>query len=136
MTRRLSDRIVLGAAALVLAGVGAGSVAVPEAFYADYGIDVSSTELASELRASGGALLFLGLLVGSGGVWGRATFPASVVAAVVLLGYASGRAASVLADGAPRRSVILAAAIEVVVGGAASWVALRTRPRVSPAAAS
>ena len=99
------DRVVLGAAGLVLIAVGGGSMAVPEAFYADFGIDVSTAELASQLRASGVALLLLGVLVGSGGVWRRVQFPAAVVGALVLLGYAAGRVLSEIGRASCRERV-------------------------------
>ena len=130
MTSTVPDRMVLGAAAAVLVAVGAGSAFVPEAFYADYGIEVSSTALANELRAAGGALLLLGPIVGAGAVWHRAAFPAAVVAATVLLGYAAGRSVSLLVEGRPSTAVLLAGATEAVLGAAAAWVAVRTRARV------
>lgn len=126
MSAGTADRVVLGAAGLVLIAVGAGSAVVPEAFYADYGIDVSTTELAGEMRAAGMALLLLGVLVGSGAVWRRVQLPAAVLAAVVLLGYATGRSVSALLDGTPQASVVAAGATELVLGAAAAWVAVRT----------
>lgn len=129
MTARILDRVVLGAASLVLVGVGAGATVVPEVFYTGYGIDATTTAVANELRAAGGALLLLGVLVGAGAVWRRATFPAAVVAASVLLGYAIGRGVSLLVDGMPDSSMLVAGTTELVLGTAAAWVAVRTRPQ-------
>lgn len=130
MITRILDRVVLGTAALVLVAVGAGAALVPEVFYTGYGIDATTTAVANELRAAGGALLLLGLLVGVGVMWSRAMFPAAVVAATVLLGYAIGRGISLLVDGMPTASMLVAGTTELVLGAAAAWVAVRTRPRV------
>ena len=129
MITAILERVVLGAGAVVLVSVGVGSAFVPEAFYTDYGVDVSTVELANELRAAGMALLLLGLLVAAGAVWHRARFPAAVIAATVFLGYALGRGVSLLVDGAPEGSVLRAGFVEAALGLGAVWVALRARPR-------
>lgn len=130
MTGKVPERIVLGLAALTLISVGAGSTLAPVSFYASYGIDAgASPELASELRGMGLVLFLLGLVVASGAVWRTWTFPAAVVAAVVLAGYALGRTISALVDGTPVASVVAAGVVELVLGGASIWVAVRTRPR-------
>ena len=127
---RVVERIVLGLSALVLVVVGAAAAFAPDAFYAGFGFTVEgSPELASELRATGVALLLLGLAIAAGAAWSRWAFPAAVVAALVLIGYAIGRAISALADGAPVSSVVVAGVAELVLGLAAAWVAWRTRPR-------
>jgi hypothetical protein len=126
---RILEWVVLGVSALVLIVVGAASAFVPAAFYAGYGIEVDSPALASELRATGVALLLLGLAVAVGAIWRRWVFPAAVVAALVLVGYALGRIVSAVADGAPDASLAFAGAAELVLGAAAAVVAIRTRPR-------
>lgn len=126
---RILERVVLGASALVLIAVGAASAFAPAAFYAGYGIDVDSSALASELRATGMVLLLLGLAVAVGAIWRRWVFPAAVVAALVLVGYALGRIVSAIADGAPDASLAFAGIAELVLGVAAAVVAIRTRPR-------
>lgn len=128
---RILERLVLGVSALVLIVVGAASAFTPALFYAGFGIEVEgSTALASELRATGVALLLLGLAVAVGAIWRRWVFPAAVVAALVLVGYAIGRIISAIADGAPDASVAFAGIAELVLGAAAAWVAIRNRPRV------
>ncbi len=127
---RVLERVILGLSALVLVVVGAGAAFAPDAFYAGFGFTATdSPELASELRATGVALLLLGLAVAIGAIRQRFAFPAAVVAALVLLGYAIGRGLSTLLDGAPASSVVVAGVAELVLGLAAAWVAWRTRPR-------
>jgi len=127
---RILERAVLGLSALVLIVVGAASAFAPAAFYSGYGIDVESSALASELRATGVALLLLGLAVAVGAIWRRWVFPAAVVAALVLGGYALGRIISAVVDGTPDASLAVAGVAELALGVAAAWVAIRTRPRV------
>jgi len=130
MIGRALERGVLGLSALVLIVVGAGAAFAPAAFYAGFGIEVDGAPaLASELRSTGVALLLLGLAVAAGAVWRRWTFPAAVVAALVLLGYAVGRVISGIVDGAPDGTLLVAGIAEFVLGAAAAWVAVRTRPR-------
>ena len=133
MTGAVPERVVLGAAATVLGAVGAGAVGAPNTFYAVYGIEVTSPAVANELRAAGGALLLLGSTVGVGAVVGRAAFPAAVVASTVLLGYAAGRTVSLVIEGRASTGIRVAGITEVVLGTAAAWVAVRTRPRTSAA---
>lgn len=124
------ERIILALLALVLAVIGVGAAFVPAVFYVSYGISVAGLpELASELRGAGMALLLLAVAVATGAVWQRWAFAAAVVAGLVLLGYALGRGISVIADGTPNLAVVAAGVVELVLAGAAAWVAVRTRPR-------
>lgn len=130
MIGRIIESVVLGLSALVLIVVGAGAAFAPAAFYAGFGIQVDGVPaLASELRSTGVALLLLGLAVAVGAVWRRWMFVSAVVAALVLLGYAIGRVISGIVDGAPDSTLLVAGIAEFVLGAAAAWVAIRTRPR-------
>lgn len=130
MTERLVERIVLGASTLVLVGVGLGGVLAPAAFYASYDIAVAgAVSLSSELRGVGSALVLSGLAIAAGAVWVRWAFPSAIVSAFVLLGFALGRIVSLLVDGVPTSTILAAGAVEVVLGAASTWVAIRRRPR-------
>lgn len=129
MTARMIERTVLGASALVLVGAGLGGVLAPAAFYESYDIAVAdAANLSSELRAVGATLVLAGLATVAGAVWVRWTLPSAIVGAVVLLGYASGRTVSLVLDGVPTEALLAAGVIEVVLGAASSWVAIRGRP--------
>ena len=126
---RILDRIVLAATALVLIGVGIAATFTTAAFYGGYGIALTSApELASELRALGATLLLLGIVIGVGAVKEGWLFPSAIVGAAVMLGLALGRVGSAIVDGMPATSVIAAGVIELVLGGASAWVAVRNRP--------
>lgn len=125
---RSMERIVLGAAALVLLGVGLGGLAAPAAFYAGYGITVvGDIGLSSELRAVGAALLSAGMAVAVGVVSARSALASAVVGAGVLLAFALGRLVSLAVDGPPAPAILAAAVVEAALGAAAAWVAARRR---------
>lgn len=126
------DRVVLGVSALVLVAIGVSATFATAAFYASYDIlTTGSPELASELRGLGLALLLLGLAIAVAVLRVRWVFPAAVVTAAVMLGLALGRAGSAIVDGLPATSMMFAGLIELVLGLAAVWVAVRHRPRRS-----
>lgn len=129
MTSRPIERIVLVTTALVLIGVGLGGALVPAAFYASYEIAVAGASLSSELRGVGAVLLLLGLAVAAGAVWMRWAFPSAVIGAIVGLGLALGRTVALLVDGVPASTILVAGAVEAVLGAACAWVAIRRRPR-------
>ena len=123
-------RTVLGASAVALIVIGGGATFATSAFYGSYGIDATgSVELASELRGIGMALLLLGMAIGVAVVRVRWVFPAAVAAAAVMLGFAVGRAGAAVLDGLPATSMVVAGVVELILGLAAAWVAVRNRPR-------
>lgn len=130
MTRALN---VLARAVLVLTGatlvaIGAGVALVPQAFYGGYGITLADgAPLLGELRASGFALLLLGVLVGTGAINARLTATAALVGAVTMLGHATGRLLSWLLDGGLAAGLVGAGAAELVLGAACGWVLVRDR---------
>lgn len=125
-----ADRAVLVVLGAVLAAIGAASLAVPAAFYSSFGIRVDGLPpLASELRATGGALLLLALAIAAGAVWTRWVFASAVLGALVAFGYAAGRGLSALLDGAAGDSMVIAGVVELILAAAAAVVAVRTRPR-------
>ena len=129
MRGRPVERTVLGLSALLLLGVGLGSLLAQDAFYESYDIAVDgAVSLSSELRGVGAALVLSGLATAAGAVWVRWAFTSAMVGAVVLLGYASGRFVSLLVDGVPTSATLAAGAVEAVLGAASAWVAVRRGP--------
>ncbi len=122
------NRVIIAALAVVLGVIGAGSVFAPGAFYESFGIDVAGAALSSELRGTGGSLVLIALAVGAGAIWQRWAFPAAIIGGLVMLGYALGRTVSVLADGVPGPSIVVAGVAELVLAAAAAFVVVRTRP--------
>jgi len=128
MTRVLNvlTRAVLALTGATLVAIGAGVALVPQAFYGGYGITLADgAPLLGELRASGLALLLLGVLVGAGAIIARLAATAALVGAVTMLGHASGRLLSWGVDGGLAAGLVGAGAVELVLGAACGWVLTR-----------
>ncbi|WP_299867925.1 DUF4345 domain-containing protein [uncultured Hoeflea sp.] len=108
--------LIAGATALVIGGY---ILVSPDAFYAAYGIPVSgNTSLLNELRAGGGAVLVLGLLILSGLVFARFRLASTLLATAMFFAYGATRLASLGIDGQPDGGLITAMIAELVIGGA------------------
>ncbi|MFV2103743.1 DUF4345 domain-containing protein [Micromonospora sp. LOL_024] len=116
-------------AGFALAGIGAATLLAPESFHSTNGIDLGGdSSLLSEARAAGGALLSLGVLIMAGAFVARLTFTSSLSGALVHLSYAFARLLSLVLDGRPATGLILAAAVELLLGLACVAVLRRTAP--------
>lgn len=110
-------RIVLFLAAIIAIGVGAGQVFVPVAFEASAGIQVvADSNLLSEMRAAGGALLAAGVVIISGVFISRMTFISIVLSALFYLSYGVSRLLGMVLDGMPGESLVIVTGVEIVVG--------------------
>lgn len=130
---RLS-RAYLGLAALTALVVGLGILFMPVAFYGSYGIDPTlSPSLASELRAPGILIATIGLFFAYGIVSAPWRVPALATAAVFYLGYATARALSLALDGLPSTGLLVAGALELVLGVTAAALLVGQRRSVATA---
>jgi len=99
------------------AGIGAAILFAPAAFHGSAGIELGdSASLLSEIRAPGGMLLACGLLIMLGAFIARMTFTATVISAALYLSYGASRLFSMAIDGMPHETLVLAAALEIIVG--------------------
>ena len=123
-----SVRLVLLVSGLTAIAIAATILLAPEAFYAEYGIDVGgNATLANELKAPAGALLVAGVLI-MAGVFRREWVMTSLgTAAVVYLSYGASRATSIALDGMPHDGMVWATAIELAIGGACLFMLLSLR---------
>lgn len=124
-------RALLGLSGLIAAGIGASILLAPAQFHATHGIELGADpNLLSEVRAPGGALLALGLMMWVG-VFARSfTLASTSIAAAVYLAYGASRLVSLGLDGVPDAGLVGAAAIELALG-AACVVALVRSARAS-----
>jgi len=112
-------RCLLLASGLLAAGIAAMSFMAPNGFFAVYGIDIGAdVNLTNELKASTGVLFVSGLLSISGAFRTDLFKPALEIAALVYLSYGLSRLASIAIDGIPDVGLVVAAIIEISVGGA------------------
>ncbi len=126
-------RAILIISGVVALAIGGAILVVPAAFYTGYGIAWSADpNLASELQGVGGLLLGSGALIAAGAFVPRLSFTATLLSAVLYLGYAAGRAVSVAAHGLPSTAIVLSGAVELGLG-LLSLVALRRYRRPAEA---
>ena len=120
---------ILQKAVLLVAGaiaifIGGSILVSPDAFYAAYGVSLSGdVSLTNELRASGGSVLMLGLLILAGLVFARFALASTLLAAAMFLAYGATRLLSLGLDGQPDGGLVTAMIAELVIG-AASLAAL------------
>ena len=128
MKQTILTRTVLAVSGFVAATFGAIILLDPMAFYATYGIDLAGqTGLLNELRASGGSLLAIGLMILSGAFISRFAGYALLVSSLTFLSYAVSRGLAVLLDGMPGQGFILAAAIELAIGALCLGIIVKSR---------
>ena len=110
-------KTILILSGLLGAGIGAAILLTPAAFHGSAGIDLGGdASLLSEVRASGGMLLACGLLIMLGAFISRLTFTATLLSALLYLSYGASRLFSIAVDGMPHETLVMAAALEIVVG--------------------
>ena len=116
---------------LVLLAVGCTLLITPEVMHAANGVDLGGNpSLLSEVRAPGGALLALGMLVLAGVFVSRLRYPATMIAATVYVAYGLSRLLSMALDGMPAPGIVVAAGIEITIGATSAVLLARTRHHV------
>lgn len=115
-------KVKLVKAFLILAGligvvIGAALLFTPIAFEASAGIDLeNNTNLLSEIRAPGAALLLGGCFIIAGAFHAQWRFISLVLTCLFYLSYGIGRLYSGLIDGIPGETLIFATIIELGIG--------------------
>ena len=128
-------RVLLSVSALIALTIGAAILLFPESIHARHGIDLApDATLLSEVRAPGGALMALGVLMGVGVFAPAFTLASTSIAAAVYLAYGVSRLLSLAFDGMPDAGIVSAIAIELVLGLLAA-AALVWMPREASAGA-
>lgn len=119
---------VLALSGLVAISFGAAILFAPEAFYATYGIYLSrDVSHLNEIRASGGGLLGIGLVIASGAIWSRLTFASAITSSVVYVSYGLSRLLSMALDGSPDSGLVAAAAFELGIGAISLYALFRSQ---------
>ncbi|MEL6692276.1 MAG: DUF4345 domain-containing protein [Pseudomonadota bacterium] len=125
ITAPVPQRTIIGIAGLIAASIGIAITVIPNAFYASSSISIAADpNLLSELRAPGANLAALGGIMIAGAFRSKWFNLSRVLAISVFFAFAVGRLVSWWIDGTPNTSIIIALAIEVVIG---SLVLLTTR---------
>ncbi len=110
-------KTVLFIAGLIIAGIGGAELFTPVGFHATSGIALGDDiNLMNEMRAPGGALLALGLLIIAGAFIPVLTFTAIIVATMLYLSYGFSRVLSIAVDGMPDTTLLQATGLEIAIG--------------------
>lgn len=119
-------KTVLFIAGLIGVGIGSAILFFPVAFHATSGITIGNDiSLLNEIRAPGGVLLAIGILIILGAVYEKLTFTATIVATFVYLSYGLSRIVSIMLDGFPSSALIQVMVFEIVVGLLCGFLLLR-----------
>jgi hypothetical protein len=121
-------RFLLAVSGLIAVVIGASILLAPAQFHASYGTELGAdANLRSEIRAPGGALLVLGLLMWVGVFVEAFALASTAIAGAVYLAYGAARLLSIALDGMPSEGLLAAGAIELVIGAACVAALLRLR---------
>jgi len=120
-TRSLKTLLILSG--LLAMGIGLTLVIAPSVIHAtDLGTDAN---LLSEIRAPGGALVGLGLLMITGAFVSSLTTTSTLLAATVYLSYGLARVVSLALDGTPGNGLLVATGLELLLGFTALGLLVR-----------
>jgi len=119
---------ILVVSGLIAMGVGGAILLAPVAFYAENGISLEGrTSLLNEVRAPGGALLVIGVLIAAGAFVRRLTFTSTLVSVLLYVAYGLSRLLSMAVDGIPAEGLVHAAGVELAIGGLGLFALVRYR---------
>ena len=122
-------RLFLLLCGFIATAIGAAITFIPAQFHAGHGFDLAgNANLASEVRASGAALMTLGLMITSGAFVARLATAATALTAAVYSSYGAARLVSLAVDGAPDSGLLQAMGLELLIG-AVALLALARRLR-------
>ena len=120
--------ILLIISGLIGTGIGGALLFTPVAFQASAGIELGDNiSLLSEIRAPGGALLTSGILMILGAFVANLTFTSTVICTVIYLSYGISRILSMIIDGMPGEGLVIATAVEIVIGLVGVFALLKYR---------
>lgn len=121
-------KTLLFIAGLIIAGIGGAELFTPVGFHAASGIALGDDiNLMNEMRAPGGALLALGLLIIAGAFIPALTFTAIIVATMLYLSYGFSRVLSIAFDGMPDTTLLQATGLEIAIGLICAFSLVRYR---------
>ena len=107
--------------------IGVGMTFTPVTFQSSAGIVLGDNlSLLSETRAPGSLLLFGSIIILGSLFNSKWRYIGLVLTALMYLGYGIGRTVSLVLDGMPHQSLLIALVLELLVGGLALSVLLRS----------
>ncbi|MCJ8337953.1 MAG: DUF4345 domain-containing protein [Pseudomonadales bacterium] len=121
-------KTVLFLSGLIAAGIGASILLDPVAFHGASGIKLADNiNLLNEMRAAGGALMAIGVLIILGCFINRLTYTATLVASLMYLAYGFSRVLSFAFDGLPTPALVQVAVLEIAIGALCIYCLIKYR---------
>ena len=119
-------KILLIVSGIIGIGIGFALLFFPVAFEASAGIHLGEdVNLLSETRSPGGVLLVGGVIILLGAFISKLTYTSIQLSSLIYLSYGLSRIVSIIFDGIPNESLIIALAIELLVGLISLFVLIR-----------
>ncbi len=121
-------KVILFISGLVAISVGGAILFIPESFYAASGISLNgNVSLLNEVRASGGMIFVVGLIIMAGAFIEELTYPATIISILLYLTYGTSRLISMVIDGMPVEALVQALILEVIIGFTCAFAFLKYR---------
>lgn len=115
-------KVLQGIAGMTGIIIGLGMTFFPIAFQSSVGISLGdNVSLLSETRAPGSLLLVGGFIIMLSIFSARWRHVGLVLTVLIYFGYGFGRTVSLLLDGLPHQSLLIALIIELIIGGLAGY---------------
>lgn len=128
MATSRTTKVFLSLAGIIGVGIGGALLFAPAAFQAGVGIVIGDNiNLLSEMRAPGGAILFAGVLIFWGAFNAQMAPVSLLISAYLHLSYGVGRVLSMMVDGMPHDTLVIATGYELVVGLLSLFLLLKLR---------
>lgn len=108
---------ILFLSGLIAITIGGMILFTPVSFHATSGITLGDNiSLLNEVRAPGGALLAMGVLITLGAFSAKLAFTSILLSTLLYLSYGLSRIVSMIVDGSPTEILILVAILEIIIG--------------------
>ena len=110
-------KVILFISGLVAISIGGAILIMPESFYAASGISLNgNVSLLNEIRASGGMIFVVGVIIMAGVYVAKLTYAATIISILLYLTYGLSRLMSMAIDGIPAEALIQAVILEIIIG--------------------
>ncbi len=118
-----SIKIFLFVTGMIGVIIGASLLLNPIEFEASAGIHLENeVNILSEVRAPGGTLMAAGILIASGAFISGMTYISIILAALFYLAYGISRTISILLDGVPTDTLVMATVSEIIIGSISLYI--------------
>lgn len=128
MEKNIFVKVLLIISGIIGIGIGYALLFSPVAFESSAGINLGEDiNLLSEVRAPSGLLLVSGIIIILGAFFSKWTYTAILLSSLIYLSYGVSRVVSIIFDGLPNETLLIALIVELLVGLISLFVLIRFR---------